>query len=179
MAQNYIQSGNRITMIATQAVAAGDCHPVGNFVGVALNSAAIGDEVVLALDGVYQFTKATGYTVAIGDSIYWDNTSNKRATKTVGSNAWIGYAHKAAVSGDTTVDVYVEWNANPGVTTYVAPLGALTALTAIPSTFANLADARTAVNTLRSEVSTELGLLQAKVDALLAAQVAARQMAAS
>lgn len=62
---------------------------------------------------------------------------------------------------------------------YVATLGATTNLTAIGATFADLAAARTAVNTLATETEARLDGVEAKVEAIRAALVAAGLMAAS
>lgn len=49
----------------------------------------------------------------------------------------------------------------------VAVLGTTTNLTAIGASFADLAAARTAVNTLKTEVETRLDAIEAKIDALI------------
>jgi hypothetical protein len=59
---------------------------------------------------------------------------------------------------------------------HVAPLGTIAALTAISGSYADLAAANTSVTALRAEVQARLAAIEAKVDAILAAQVTAKQM---
>lgn len=59
----------------------------------------------------------------------------------------------------------------------VAPLGVTANLTAIAGVFADLAAARTALNTLKTESETRLDNIEAKVDELIAAFKAANLMA--
>lgn len=61
----------------------------------------------------------------------------------------------------------------------VAALGTTTDLTAIGGSFADLAAARTAVNTLKTEVETRLDAIEAKVDAVIAALKTAKLMKTS
>lgn len=62
---------------------------------------------------------------------------------------------------------------------YVAPLGATTNMTAVGAVFADLTAARTAVNTLRTDAEARLDAIEAKVDALIAALIAADLMDAA
>jgi len=50
---------------------------------------------------------------------------------------------------------------------HIAPLGTTTNLTAIGASFADLAAARTAVNTLKTEVEARLDAVEAKADETL------------
>ncbi len=63
--------------------------------------------------------------------------------------------------------------------TFVAPMGTTTNLSAISASYADLPAARTSVNTLKTEVETRLDAIEAKMDEFLAAQVTSEQMAAS
>lgn len=58
-------------------------------------------------------------------------------------------------------------------------LGATANLTAIGATFADLAAARTAVDTLRSDAEARLDAIEAKMDALLGALTTANLMSAT
>lgn len=51
----------------------------------------------------------------------------------------------------------------------IAALGTTTNLTAIAATYADLAAARTSVNTLRTDVEARLDAIEAKVDVIIAA----------
>lgn len=66
-----------------------------------------------------------------------------------------------------------------GPSAYVAPLGATTNLTAIAASYADLAAARTSVNTLRTDAEARLDAIEGKVDAIIAALIAAGMMASS
>jgi hypothetical protein len=59
----------------------------------------------------------------------------------------------------------------------VAAIGATANLTVIGAVFADLAAARSATNTLKTETEARLDAIEAKVDALLAALVTANLMA--
>lgn len=61
---------------------------------------------------------------------------------------------------------------------HVAALGTTTDLSAIAAEFADLAAARTAVNTLATEVEARLDAVEAKIDAVIAALEAANVLAA-
>jgi|ERR1700754_287254 len=62
---------------------------------------------------------------------------------------------------------------------FVAAFGNTTDLSVIGATFADLAAARTAVNTLRNETETRLGAIETKFDLVLTKLIAAALMAAS
>jgi predicted RecA/RadA family phage recombinase len=181
MAQNLIQEGERLDYVvpAATTITSGQGVVVGSFVGVALQTGTTGKTIVVALEGVFQMPKVTG-AVTLGAALYFDNTE-KKVTTTVGSNKFIGFAWTAAASGDATVEVRL---ANAGAVTQaqagnVAALGTTTALTAIAASYADLAAARTSVNTLRTDAEARLDAIEAKIDAVIASLVAAGIMAAS
>lgn len=96
--KNYVQPGNTITLTAPYAVAAGDGLLVGSIFGVAAGTAALGEAVEAALNGVYDLKKVASQAWAAGDKVYWDNTA-KEATKTTTSNTVIGVAVVAVAGG--------------------------------------------------------------------------------
>lgn len=98
--QNYVQSGQHVTLTAPAALASGEPFIVGAIFGVATTTAASGAEVEAARIGVFDLPKATGAAWVQGDKLYWDNTA-KNVTKTPTSNTFIGAALIAAASGDT------------------------------------------------------------------------------
>lgn len=63
-----------------------------------------------------------------------------------------------------------------GPAAHVANIEPTTDLTAIPGSFADLAAARSAVNTLKSDAESRLDAIEAKIDAVLAALQAAGMM---
>lgn len=98
--KNYVQPGNFITLTAPYAVASGDGLLVGAIFGVASSTAALGEAVETAVEGVYDLKKVASQAWAAGDKIYWDNTA-KNTTKTLTSNTLIGVATEAVAGGAT------------------------------------------------------------------------------
>ena len=96
--KTYVQPGNTITLTAPYAVASGDGLLVGSIFGVAAGTAALGEAVEAALNGVYDLKKVASQAWAAGDKVYWDNTA-KEATKTTTSNTVIGVAVVAVAGG--------------------------------------------------------------------------------
>ena len=96
--KTYVQPGNTITLTAPYAVASGDGLLVGSIFGVAAGTAALGEAVEAALNGVYDLKKVASQAWAAGDKVYWDNTA-KEATKTTTSNTLIGVAVVAVAGG--------------------------------------------------------------------------------
>lgn len=99
--KNFIQKGDTLSVTAPYAVSAGGGVQVGSIFGVAINDAANGADVVLALEGVYELAKTTAEAWTQGQYIYWNNTT-KALTTTVGANLKVGYARQAQLAGDTT-----------------------------------------------------------------------------
>ncbi len=98
--KNYVQPGNTITLTAPYAVTSGDGLLVGSIFGVVAGTAALGDPVETALEGVYDLKKVASQAWAVGDKIYWDNTA-KNTTKTLTSNTLIGVATDVVAGGAT------------------------------------------------------------------------------
>ena len=98
--KNYVQPGNIITLTAPYAVASGEGLLVGAILGVASGTAALGEAVETAVEGVYDLKKVASQAWAAGDKIYWDNTA-KNTTKTLTSNTLIGVATEAVAGGAT------------------------------------------------------------------------------
>lgn len=107
--KNAIANGERFTTTAPSDtgsvdLSAGDGCLIGNIFGVAVNDAAMGETVVLALTGVFDLAKNSAEAWAEGDLIYWDDT-NHQCTTTVGSNTLIGAAWKAAANPSSSGQV--------------------------------------------------------------------------
>ena len=71
--RNYMQRGNSVTVAAPGAVESGDVVQVGSLIGVAYEDADIGDDVEIAIEGVYSLPKGAGEITA-GASVYWSGT---------------------------------------------------------------------------------------------------------
>lgn len=103
MAQNFIQDGDVIEITAGAAITAGQLVKSGVLVGVALNSAASGAKVRLALKGVFRVAKASG-AISVGAAVYFVDASSNVNT-TASGNTFAGHAVEAAQSGDATAVV--------------------------------------------------------------------------
>jgi len=96
----------------SSAVAAGDIVLQGALLGIAIQPIAANALGILAVRGVYDMVKITG-AIAAGVAVYWDVTGNPlggvaasgAVTATATANQFIGYATKAAASGDEAVEV--------------------------------------------------------------------------
>lgn len=90
-----------VTVTAPSAVSADQGVLVGSLFGVAVSSAASGEQVEIARVGQFLLAKESGQAWTQGAKIYWDNT-NKRCTTTATGNTLVGVAAAAAASADTT-----------------------------------------------------------------------------
>lgn len=92
------------------AVAAGDVVVQGDLIGVANADIPANALGALAVEGVFDFPKATGVGTAItaGANVYWDvgDTEAKEDSET-GANKLLGKTVAAAGDNDTTVRVRV------------------------------------------------------------------------
>jgi predicted RecA/RadA family phage recombinase len=103
--KNFVQNGNSITVTAPAAVASGQLVVVGSLAGVAAFDAAVGADVELTVEGVFELPKVTTDAIPQGDKLYWDSGQAK-LTKTAGtgSKLMVGVAAAAAGNGLTTVN---------------------------------------------------------------------------
>jgi predicted RecA/RadA family phage recombinase len=108
--QNFVKSGNTLTLTAPYAVSSGGGVKLGSIFGIAAYTALISTAVEVEVIGVFDLAKDAS-VFAAGDIVYWDDT-NKVATSTVGSNLVIGLAEAAALTGGATVRVKL--NGAPG-----------------------------------------------------------------
>jgi predicted RecA/RadA family phage recombinase len=101
MAQNYIQKGNSLDLVAPYDVNSGDGMLVGSLFGVASNDAVSGAAVVAELVGVWELKKTSAQAWTQGAKVYWDNTA-KEVTTTATANTLIGVAAEAAANPSST-----------------------------------------------------------------------------
>ncbi|GJQ27313.1 MAG: hypothetical protein HBSAPP02_23450 [Phycisphaerae bacterium] len=107
MAQaTFVHDGAAIDYTPGGNIAAGEVVVIGELVGVAKTPIAANALGALAVEGIFDFAKATGGGTAIsaGANVYWDDTNNV-ATTTASGNKLIGKCVKAAADGDATVRV--------------------------------------------------------------------------
>ena len=100
--KNFVQNGANLTITAGSAISSGDFVVVGDLVGVAVTDIANGEDGVISTEGVFQGTKASGASLAVGDVAYLNSTG--KLTNTATSNDAVGLV--VAVTS-TTVDVKV------------------------------------------------------------------------
>ncbi|MEO5330533.1 MAG: DUF2190 family protein [Magnetococcus sp. YQC-5] len=101
--KNWIQPGDIVTVVAPAVVNSGDGLMIGALFGVAVSTAALGDNMEMVTEGVVDLPKAV-VVISQGAKTYWDNTA-KNVTTTVGTNTLIGCAIMAAAIGDATIRV--------------------------------------------------------------------------
>lgn len=103
---DFVHEGATIDYTPGQAVAAGDVIVQGDLVGVAKLDIAANKQGGLAVRGVFDFAKTTGggSAIAVGATVYWDDTNNVVTTTALG-NKLAGKCVKAAADGDATCRV--------------------------------------------------------------------------
>ena len=101
--KNFIGVGNRVTLTAAAATTSGQPVLIGSLFGIAENAAAIGEPLVLVMNGIYDLTKTASQAWTVGQLIYWD-VSPSRVTNVVATHKLVGVAVLAvsAGAGETT-----------------------------------------------------------------------------
>jgi len=90
MARNFVQEGDRLTILSTGAVAPGALVVHGQLAGIAQNrTTASGQDLTLQLSGVVEMPKEAG-SFGLGILLY-ANASNGRATTTASGNRPLGF----------------------------------------------------------------------------------------
>ena len=88
---------------AAATVESGEVIELTNRIGIALNDAASGETVPLAVEGIFELTKVTNDVVALDAKLYWDADTDKVTLDS--GEKYAGLAAKAAGSGVTTVQI--------------------------------------------------------------------------
>jgi len=104
----FIHDGKSIDYTPPADVAAGAVVVQGELVGVARTPIAANALGSVAVEGIFDFAKATGAGTAIaaGANCYWDVADSQAKTDAEGgANKLIGKCVKAAVDADTTVRI--------------------------------------------------------------------------
>lgn len=102
MASNSVQRGDVVTVTAPSGgVVSGALVVVGRIVGVAMTTAAQGDPVEVATQGVFTLVKGATVT-SPGGPVYH---SSGTVTPTASTNKEVGIALQAKGLGEFTVDV--------------------------------------------------------------------------
>lgn len=107
----FVHEGGMVDYTPASNVAAGDVVVQGELVGVAKQPIAADALGALAVQGVFDFPKATGGATAIaaGALLHWD-AANELATTDAdgGANKLIGKSVAAAGDGDATVRIRLD-----------------------------------------------------------------------
>jgi len=96
--KNFIGVGNRVTLTAAAVTISGQPVLIGSLFGIAENAAAIGEPLVLALNGIFDLTKTASQAWTVGQLIYWD-VATSRVTNVVATNKLVGVAVLAVGAG--------------------------------------------------------------------------------
>ena len=112
MSTNYIGPGNTVTVVMPYAASSGVGVQVGSgLFGVAAATYASGATGVIDREGIFTGlakTSGTGEAFAVGDRLFWDN-STKKLTKTSTGNLCVGVCLEVAATGATTAgEVLIE-----------------------------------------------------------------------
>ena len=102
---SYSGKGDTITVTAAGATTSGDLIAVAELLGVAMNDAASGAQLVLAIEGVYNLPKITG-AIAVGEVVDFDTSGSavgRAITPASGDISDCGIAMETVASGAATV----------------------------------------------------------------------------
>ena len=89
---------HRVTLTAAAVTTSGQPVLIGSLFGIAENAAAIGDPLVLAMNGIYDLPKTASQAWTVGQLIYWD-VATSRVTNVVATNKLVGVAVLAVGAG--------------------------------------------------------------------------------
>lgn len=94
--RNYIQPGDTLTVPAPSGgVVSGQLVVIGNLIGVATTTAAVGVPVALKRSGVFEFAKVSAQAWTIGQAIY---VNAGTITSVSAGGTHIGFAAEAAAN---------------------------------------------------------------------------------
>lgn len=106
--RNCTQESLDVITLGVQDADSGKAYNVNGVLGVAEGDASTTSPypVPLKTEGIFTFTKQTGFTAAIGDVAFYDLGSDKRLEAfALAGNVPIGFYAAAALTGDTTASV--------------------------------------------------------------------------
>ncbi len=106
--KNYIQEGRIITVVTpVGGVTSGDAMVIGALFGVATKTAAAGETIAIATEGVFDLPKLASAVIAAGDPVAWDEAAKQVNVPGAGRYP-IGTAIEAAGNGATIVRVRLD-----------------------------------------------------------------------
>lgn len=113
--KNYVKEGRMLTAPAPAGGAvSGNGYLIGSLFGVCAVSADAGVDTEFCLDSVFELDKTTAQAWAVGDKIFWDN-STKKCTTVSSGNTLVGTAVEVAALADITGIVRLDGHATPSL----------------------------------------------------------------
>ena len=100
--RNFVQQGKTITVPAPADVAGGSIVQVGNIIGIASHPAATGEDLELAVEGVFLLAKGAQIATTVGQRL---TVTTANALSTADSNPAIGVALQATTAAVPNVEV--------------------------------------------------------------------------
>lgn len=95
--KNFVSAGKTLLYTAGANISSGQVVNLTTMIGIAVTDIANGASGAVELEGVFELTKKSGDTFAVGTKVYWDPT-NLYLTTTSTSNVVAGAAVEAAGS---------------------------------------------------------------------------------
>ncbi len=105
MGATYRQDGCTIDYTPSAAKSAGAVVVQNGILGVVTSDIAASALGALTVEGVFRFTKDTGFAVVAGQRCFYDAANDR--INVAGTGDFAGIAVAAAASGDTTLDVKI------------------------------------------------------------------------
>ncbi len=106
--KNFVNEGRTVKHTAVAAITAGDVVVVNELVGIAMNDAAIGEDVTLVIEGTFLLTKDNNIVINQGDLVDFDSSEpnvNKGITGAAGDVTNFGIAMESKALADTSIKV--------------------------------------------------------------------------
>jgi predicted RecA/RadA family phage recombinase len=100
--RNFIQPGKTITIPSPGDVESGDVLIIGGLAGICAGDAANGEDLDLALEGVYTLPKSSAVVLTVGELALWDGA---QVVDSESDGDAIGHVVEDAGSGVTTCKV--------------------------------------------------------------------------
>ena len=97
--KNYIQQSYSFDINAPQELKAGTPFIIGNFVGVPVDDAAVGQLVTVYMEGIFEFQ--VNEPVNLGDAVYLNK--NGQLSKTLSDGVLCGYSVTSTSGGDVKI----------------------------------------------------------------------------
>ena len=102
----FYQDGKRIDIVQSNDIEPGDVVLIGELIGVQTHQIKKDEKGSVAVSGVFQVEKKSGFAFTEGQKVYWDNTA-KQATSTASGNTLMGLTVAEAGASDSTVLVKI------------------------------------------------------------------------